>query len=71
MDNPQEKSSSRFLDRYKAYVNHLSALAEDKWSKSKDRAHVKGYVNKMKTGRTLVGTAMCIDLLQPAAMLIC
>ena len=43
------------VDRYGAYLNHLLALIEDPSVKSDDRAKLKGYVQKWKQPRMLIG----------------
>ena len=59
----------RFIDRYGAYINHLTALAEDLTVKADERAHIKGYLKKWSQCRMLVGAALYIDVLKPACNL--
>ena len=59
----------RFVDRYGAYINHLTALAEDVTVRSDDRARIKGWLKKWMDSRMLIGAALYIDVLKPASVL--
>lgn len=65
----KRKALQRFVDRYGAYVGHLSAMVQGRDTKSVDKARVKGYLMKMVNSRVLIGAAMYIDLLKPAYLL--
>ena len=65
----KRKALQRVVDRYGAYINHLSALVEDKTIKSTDRQCLRGYLLRWKQGRMLLGCALYVDVLQPASFL--
>ena len=66
--NHKRNALQRVVDRYGAYLNHLSTVAEDT-TKSEDRARIKGYVTKWQHSRILIGAALYIDVLKPASLL--
>ena len=47
------------INRYEAYIYHLSALAEDKAVKAVDRQRLKGYASRWIDGQVLLGCALC------------
>ena len=59
----------RVIDRYGAYVSHLSSLTEDTTLKSDDQARIKGYLGKWMQYRNILGCALYADILKPAAVL--
>lgn len=59
----------RVISRYGAYLNHLTALIEDKTIKSTDRQKLKGYLLKWRDGRILMGCAFYTDILQSPSFL--
>ena len=65
----KRKALLRVIDRYGAYVSHLSTLTEDTSLKSEDRARIKGYVARWMQYRTILGCALYADILKPAAVL--
>ena len=65
----KRKALQRFVDRFGAYINHLATLIEDKSIKGNDRAKVKGYLQKWKHARMLIGSALYVDVLKPACCL--
>ena len=65
----KRKALQRVVDRYGAYVNHLSALVEDKTMKSTDRQRLRGYLLKWREGRMLLGCALYVDVLKPPSLL--
>lgn len=67
--NHKRAALQRFVDRFGAYLNHLLALIEDKSLKSDDRARLKGYTQKWKQPRMLVGAALYIDILKSPSIL--
>jgi hypothetical protein len=56
------KALLRVVDRYGAYVAHLTMLPEDQSLKSQDRARIHGYVQKWSQGKMLIGCAMYLDV---------
>lgn len=65
----KRKALQRIINRYGAYINHLSALAEDKTVKTVDRQRLKGYVTKWRDGQVLLGCALYVDILQAPSFL--
>lgn len=51
------------INRYGAYISHITTLTEDHSVKAEDRAHLKGYLKKWTNYSTVVGCAMYIDIL--------
>ena len=65
----RRKALQRVVDRYGAYIAHLSTLAEDTSLKAPDRARLKGYLLKWKQPMYLVACALYIDALKPVSLL--
>ena len=65
----KQAALQRFVDRYGAYINHLTALAEDETVRRDDRAHIKGWLKKWMDSRMLIGAALYMDVLKPASIL--
>lgn len=59
----------RLIDRFGAYLSHLTALTEDASVKSSDRQKLKGYILKWRNAKVLLGCAFFHDLLKPSAIL--
>jgi len=59
----------RLIDRYGAYVNHLTSLTEDSTVKACDKQKLKGYILKWRDSKMLLGCALFHDLLKPSAIL--
>ena len=59
----------RLIDRFGAYLNHLTMLVDDPKTKPVDRQKLKGYVLKWRDTRMLLGSAYFCDLLKPSATL--
>ena len=57
----------RFIDRFGAYISHLVTIADDPRAKSSDRQKMKGYILKWQDSKMLIGCALFLDLLRPAA----
>ena len=57
------------MDRYGAFLNHVTTLAEDRSIKSTDRARLQGYLKKWKQSKVLIGAAMYVDVLKAPALL--
>ena len=69
--NHKRRALQRFVDRYGAYINHLT-LVEDKTIRSDDRAKLKRYLQKWRQARILVGAALYVDLLKsPSCLSVC
>ena len=54
----KRQALQRIIDRYGAYISHLSALTVDSSVTSTDRARLKGYLLKWQQGKILIGCAM-------------
>ena len=65
----KRKALQRVLDRYGAYIHHLSTLTEDSTLKPDDRQRLKGYLLKWKQPRMLIGCAMYVEALKPVSLL--
>ncbi len=61
----------RIMDRYGAYIAHLTTLpsSEDRTVKPEDRARLKGYLKKWMDHRMLYGCAQYADILKPVSLL--
>ena len=57
------------IDRFGAYLNHLTMLVDDPKTKPVDRQKLKGYVLKWCDARMLLGSAYFCDLLKPSSTL--
>ena len=64
----KRKALQRVLDRYGAYIHHLSTLTEDRALKPDDRQRLKGYLLKWKQPKMLIGCAMCVEALKPVSL---
>ena len=67
--NHKRKALQRVVDRYGAYINHLTTLTEDRSVKAEDRARLKGYLRKWMQYKTILGCAMYVDILKPPSLL--
>ena len=59
----------RLVDRFGAYISHLTALVEDPGVRSTHKQKLKGYIKKWQKIKILIGYAFFNDLLRPAAIL--
>ena len=60
---------SRLLDRYGAYISHLTTLTEDSSVREVDKQKLKGYVLKWHSCKMVLGCALFHDILKPAAIM--
>ena len=58
--NHKRKALQQVVDRYGAYITHLTALTQDA---SEDRERFKGYLRKWMQYRTIFGCALYVVLL--------
>lgn len=65
----KRQALQRIIDRYGAYINHLTTLAEDSSISSADRARLKGYLLKWQHGKILIGCALYVDALKGPSIL--
>ena len=65
----KRKALQRVLDRYGAYITHLTALTEDTLVKPDDKARLKGYLKKWMQYKVLFSCALYIDIIKPAYIL--
>ena len=57
----------RLIDRFGAYLAHLTAMTADSCVKAIDRQKLKGYTGKWQNFKYLLGSALFHDLLKPSA----
>lgn len=65
----KRKALLRVLDRYGAYIHHLCTLTEDPSIKPDDRQRLKGYLNRWKQPKMLIGCALYVEALKPVSLL--
>ena len=65
----KRKALQRVIDRYGAYLNHLFTLVEDHSINPSDRARLRGYIQKWKQAKMLIGAAMYVDMLKAPSFL--
>ena len=58
--NHKRKALQRLVDRYGCFLNHLATLSVDQSINSTDRARLKGYLQKWKQPRVLIGAALYV-----------
>ena len=59
----------RLINRYGAYLNHLTTLTEDLTVKASDKQRLKGYILKWCDSKMLIGCGLFHDLLKPSTIL--
>ena len=59
----------RYIDRFGAYVGHVTSLVEDSKTKAVDRQRLKGYVLKWRDAKMLLGSAYFCDILKASSIL--
>ena len=52
----------RVVDRFGAYVNHLTTLSVDTSISNTDIAHLKGYLRKWQHSSILIGCALYVHV---------
>ena len=65
----KRKAMQRVVDRFSAYVNHLTTLSLDTSISSTDRARLKGYLCKWQHSSILIGCALYVDVLKSPSLL--
>ena len=65
----KRKALQRVIDRYGAYINHITTLLEDQTISSADRARLNGFCSKWMNFKMLIGAAMYTDILKPPSCL--
>ena len=65
----KRQALQRVIDRYGAYISHLTSLSVDKSVNNADKAKLKGYLSKWQQGKMLIGCAMYVDALKPPSLL--
>ena len=53
---------SRVIDRYGAYITHLTAYLQDASVKTADKAKLKGYAKKWSDAKILLGCEILITM---------
>ena len=64
MDSHKRKALQRVIDKFGAYIAHLSTLCQDSSVKSADKARIQGYLKHWSTAKMLLGCALYIEILQ-------
>ena len=59
----------RVIDRYDAYIAHLTSLSQDSSVKPDDKARLKGYLKKWMDYKVIYGCALYVDILKPVSRL--
>ena len=57
------------IDRYGAYIAHLTSLSQDGSVKPDDKARLKGYLKKWMDYKVIYGCALYADILKPVSLL--
>ena len=65
----KRKALQRVIDRYGAYIAHLTTLSQDTSIKSVDRARLQGYLKDWSKAKMLVGCAMYVEILKIPSIL--
>ena len=65
----KRKALQRVIDRFGAYIAHLTTLSQDSSVKAVDRARIQGYLKQWSRTRMLIGSAMYIEILKAPSML--
>ena len=65
----KRRALQRVVDRYGAYIAHLTTLAEDKSLRGEDRSRLRGYLQKWREPKVLIGSAMYVEALKPVSIL--
>ena len=65
----KRQALQRIIDRYGAYIAHLTTLAADSSVKSANRAKLKGYLSKWEHGKVLIGCTLYVDALKAPSLL--
>ena len=65
----KRRAMQRVVDRYGAYIQHLTAMISDSSMKAADKAKVRGYLRKWCEGRMLTGCALYVDALKIPSLL--
>ncbi len=60
---------NRLIQRFGAYLAHLTTLINDPCVKSIEKAKLKGYLMRWKDSKIILGCALFHDLLKPASIL--
>lgn len=59
----------RVLDRYGAYMAHITSLSQDNSLRAEDRAKLKGYLKKWMDYRVIYGCSLYAEILKPVSLL--
>ena len=57
------------IDKFGAFLSHLTTLTEQPSTKPADKQKLKGYIKKWRESRILLGCAVFHDVLKPTAIL--
>jgi len=67
--NHKRNALQCLIDRYGVYLSHLITLIEEHTLQSDDQARLKGYLQKWKQAKMLIGAALYVDVLKPPSLL--
>lgn len=67
--NHKRNALQSLIDRHGVSLSHIITLSEDHTLRSGDRAHLKGYLQKWKQAKMLVGAGLYVDVLKPPLLL--
>lgn len=65
----KRQALQRIIERYGAYISHLTTLVEDSSISNTDKTRLKGYLSKWQQGKLLIGCAFYVDALKAPSML--
>lgn len=65
----KRQALQRIIERYGAYMSHLTTLIEDSSVSSADRSRLKGFLLKWQQGKMLMGCALYVDVLKAPSIL--
>ena len=60
---------NRIIDRFGAYLSHITALTEDSSTTPDDKQKLTGYVTKWRESKMLIGCAVFHDILKATSLL--
>lgn len=62
--NHKCKALNRLVDRYDAFLKHVTTLAENQSIKSTNRVHLKEHLKQWKQSKVPIGAAVYVDVLK-------
>jgi hypothetical protein len=65
----KRRAMQRLVDRFGAYIQHLTAMVSSSSTTPADKAKFKGYLKKWSKGKMIIGCAMYVDALKSPSVL--